>query len=263
MEDKKYTFTDLVQITAHLRSPEGCPWDREQTHQSLKKSLLEEAYEVMEAIDNEDPVNLCEELGDLLLQVTLHSEIAGEQGHFDIDAIIHGICTKLIRRHPHVFGSSTAEDSEQALKQWEEIKKDEKASQSAADSMKSIPKAMAALIRSEKVQKKAAGEGFDFSDYQGALEKVREELAELEAHLRTPFKKENPQIDEEFGDLLFSMVNLSRFLGINAEFSLTNAIEKFINRFEGVEKLALEKGKRLRQMTLAEMDVLWEEYKKS
>lgn len=256
--DKKLTFDEFMDIIRRLRAEDGCPWDREQTHESLRSCMLEEAYEVVEGIDREDMENLKEELGDVLLQVAMHSVIAEEAKEFTVDEVIQGIGKKMINRHPHVFGSGRAENADEVLVNWEEIKKAEKGESTTSESILRIPKALPALVRAEKVQKKAAKAGFDFADYDEAYTKVEEELLELKEARENGNKC---KIEEEFGDLLFSIVNLSRFLQINAENSLTNATNKFINRFVSVEVLAGEEGRQLKDMSIDEMNDLWDRVK--
>ncbi len=251
-------FDKFVEIIRTLRSENGCPWDKEQTHESLRQNLIEESYEVVESIDNRDMANLREELGDVLLQIVMHSVIAEEEKAFTIEEVIEEISEKMIRRHPHVFGDVEAETSEEVLKNWDEIKKVEKKEKTLGESMERIPKALPANIRAEKAQKKAAKIGFDFADYEEALGKVYEELKELEEARKTGSACD---IEEEFGDLMFSMVNLSRFLQINAENSLTNATNKFINRFVSIELLAERENTHLSDLTIDEMNGLWERVK--
>ncbi|MBQ7758630.1 nucleoside triphosphate pyrophosphohydrolase [Anaerotignum sp.] len=259
MEEKKYTLDDLVQVIKILRGENGCPWDRVQTHESIRMDMLEEAYEAADAIDKGDMENLKEELGDVLMQVVFHAEIEAEKGGFTIEDVIRGICEKMIYRHPHVFGNGDVkvDTAEQVLVNWEELKKKEKHTETQTEVMKNVPDALPALIRARKVQKKAADVGFDFPVTEDALKKVYEEVQELEEAARA----ENGNIEEEFGDILFALVNISRFLKINPEFALTKAIKKFINRFEYIEKSALLQGKDLSGMTLEEMDLLWDEAK--
>lgn len=259
MEEKKYTLDDLVQVIRILRGENGCPWDRVQTHASIRQDMLEEAYEAADAIDKGDMENLCEELGDVLMQVVFHTEIEAEKGGFTIEDVVRGICEKMVYRHPHVFGNGEvqADTAEQVLVNWEELKKKEKHTETQTEVMKNVPDALPALIRARKVQKKAADVGFDFPDALGAIQKVYEEIQELEESV----KLENGTEEEEFGDILFALVNISRFLKINPEFALTKAIKKFINRFEYIEKSALLQGKNLSGMTLEEMDLLWDEAK--
>jgi len=254
----KYSFEEFMDIIRKLRSEDGCPWDKEQTHESLKTCLIEECYETIEAINNSDKENLCEELGDILLQVALHSAIAEEKQEFTIDDVIQGECEKMIRRHPHVFGDVTVNNSLDVVNNWEEIKKKEKKANNIAEEVLSVPKALPANIRAEKVQKKAAKSGMDFENYEKALDKVYEELEELKE------ARENGDVNliqEEFGDILFSMINLSRFLQLNAEYSLTNATNKFINRFVDAFSLAEKQGHNLCEMSSAEQDALWRQVK--
>ena len=260
--EKKYTLDDLVEVMKALRAENGCPWDKVQTHETLRMDMLEEAYEAANAIDNNDMPNLCEELGDVLMQVVFHSRIEEEKGEdaaFTLEEVIRGICEKMVYRHPHVFGTGEvkADTPEEVLVNWEALKKVEKDTKTQTDVMKSVPEALPALIRARKVQKKAADVGFDFPVTADAFKKVYEEVQELEEAA----KAENGDIEEEFGDVLFAMVNISRFLKINPEFALTKAIKKFINRFEYIEKSALSQGKDLSDMTLEEMDLLWDEAK--
>lgn len=252
----RYSFEEFMDIIRKLRS--GCPWDREQTHESLKNCLLEECYETIEAINNKDNENLCEELGDILLQVALHSVIAGETEEFSIDDVISKEAEKMIRRHPHVFGDETASDSSEVIKNWEEIKKKEKKPSGISEELLSVPKALPANIRAEKIQRKAAKTGMDFEGYEQVLGKVYEELKELTESIETGDKI---KIFEEFGDTMFSMINLSRFLQLNAENSLTNATNKFINRFVDVFALAESRGRNLCELSPADQDVLWREVK--
>ena len=257
--NKTYNFADFINIIRQLRSENGCPWDREQTHESLRNCLIEEAYEVIEAVNNKDNENLCEELGDILLQVALHTVIAEEKKEFLMTDVINGISTKMIRRHPHVFGSMDMTenggiDSSTVLKNWEEIKSQEKKEKKASEGILSVPKALPSTIRAEKVQKKAARAGLDFKDFEQALDKVYEELEELK---KSRENQDMTGIEEEFGDLMFSVVNLSRFLQLNAENSLTNATNKFINRFVGIERLAEQKSKSLSVLSDVELNALW------
>ena len=263
-----YTYDEFLKVIEELRSEHGCPWDREQTHASLKQCMLEEAYEVIDGIgeyeETGDYKNLREELGDVLLQVVLHAQIAKEEGHFTMEEIVDEICEKMIRRHPHVFGDAAAENSKESLVLWEDIKKQEKKEETLADTLNRVAKAFPANIRAEKIQKKAAKSGFEFESLQQVFSKVKEELEELEEVIlaqEDSKKTEKARLEEEFGDLMFSMINLSRFLGLNAENSLTNATNKFINRCVGIEKLAHEKGEKLNQMSAEDIDVLWRSMK--
>lgn len=249
----------LIDIMKLLRSPEGCPWDREQSHESLKRYLIEETYEYLEAVDKEDKRHMCEELGDVLLQVVFHAQIAAENGDFNIEDVINGVCNKMIHRHPHVFGDASAETSGQVLKNWEEIKKKEKGITNQTSVLQDVPNNLPALMRSYKVQQKAAQVGFDWDNTADVFAKIREEIDELEAE----YNKSNIDgITDELGDVLFSVVNLSRFLKVHPELSLTQSTNKFIGRFEYIEKRAAEQGKTLNDMKLSEMEALWEEAKR-
>ena len=254
---EKYSFEDFMGIIAQLRSATGCPWDKVQTHESLREAMLEEAYEVVEAIDRKDSKNLCEELGDVLLQVVFHADIEKDRGTFDMGDVIDGISRKMIYRHPHIFGTGHADTADEVLVNWEKLKKKEKKQRTQTEVLQSVPDALPALTKAGKVQKKAADVGFDFPEMADAMGKVYEECQELQEAI----KGENGNIEEELGDLLFSLVNIARFLKINPEFALTKATKKFINRFEYVEKSALSEGKNLSDMTLEELDLLWEKAK--
>ncbi len=256
---KRYKMDNLVDIMGKLRSREGCPWDREQDHQTLKPYLIEESYEVLEALEEGDMDLLEEELGDLLLQIVFHSQIATERGYFNITDVITGICSKLISRHPHVFGDSRADTSDKVLKNWEEIKRSEKKEDTYTESLMRIPKQLPALMKSYKIQGKAAKVGFDWDNVHGAMEKVSEELQELKSALESNNKQ---NINEEIGDILFAVVNVARFLKVRPELALNNTIEKFIRRFKYIETTAKENGDDLQEMTLKEMDNLWNLAKK-
>lgn len=255
---KDYTFQDLIDIMKMLRSDNGCPWDREQTHESIKYSLLEEACEAMEAMDNKNPDDFADELGDVLLQVVFHSEIAESLGTFSIQDVINHICKKMISRHTHIFGNDKAENADGVLNLWEENKKAEKGYKSQAELMRDVCSYLPSLIRAEKVQKKAAKVGFDWDDARGALDKLSEEAYELKEAFESG---NNINIEEELGDLLFSVVNVSRFLNLNSEEALKKATDKFISRFEKIENAAKNMNKELSDMTLGEMDVLWDKAK--
>ncbi len=257
-EGKRYSFQDLLDIMTTLRAPNGCPWDREQDHNSLKRYLIEEAYEVLDAIDAKSPPKLCDELGDLLLQVIFHAQIAKENEEFDFNDVAHGVSAKMVNRHRHVFGEEEAENSDDVMTIWEKVKKEEKGLKTQAQVLKDIPGNLPALMRSFKVQQKAAQVGFDWDSIKGAMEKVKEEADELEEAYEAK-NKEN--IEEELGDLLFAVVNVSRFLKVQPELALSATVNKFIRRFESVEKGAFKQGKQLEEMTLKEMDALWDEAK--
>lgn len=256
---ERYNVNDLIDIVEILRSPGGCPWDIEQDHKSIRRDFLEETYEVIEAINKDDRDGLLEELGDVLLQVVFHAQIEREKNSFDLNDVADGVCKKMIERHPHVFGNVSAETSEQVLENWDVIKKQTKSQKSQTESMLSIPREFPALMRADKVQKKAAKVGFDWDSVDGALDKVSEELAELKEAI-TMGVVENA--NEELGDLLFSVVNVSRFINVDSEEALTKATDKFIDRFSKVEKMAEEKGLNMKETDLDELDKLWDEAKK-
>ncbi|MCY6371969.1 nucleoside triphosphate pyrophosphohydrolase [Clostridium ganghwense] len=254
----KKDFKDLLDVMDTLRSENGCPWDREQTHESLKRYLIEECYEVLEAIDEQNDIKIIEELGDVLLQVVFHAQIGKEEGYFNINDIIIGITSKLIHRHPHVFADIKVDNSDEVLVNWDEIKKKEKGLEKYTDELKHVPKNLPALIRAEKVQGKAAKVGFDWDDVRPAMEKVIEELNEV----KQVYKSQNKEkIVEEIGDLIFSTVNIARLLDIDPELALNYTIDKFIKRFEYIEESSLKMDKKLNEMSLEEMDKLWEESK--
>ncbi len=255
-----YTVTDLIDIVEILRSPGGCPWDREQDHKSIRRDFLEETYEVIEAINKEDKDMLLEELGDVLLQIVFHTQIEREKGEFDLNQVADGVCKKMIERHPHVFGTISVETSEQVLENWDVIKKQTKQQKTQTDSMLSIPREFPALMRADKVQKKASKVGFDWDSADGAFQKVSEELDELKQAVA---KGDNDNIREELGDLLFSVVNVSRFIKVDSEEALTGATDKFIDRFSRVEQMAQEKGLDMKETSLEELDKLWDLAKES
>lgn len=247
----RYTFSDLVSIMDKLRSRNGCPWDKEQTHASLKRYLVEESYEVIEAIDDGDMDALYDELGDVLLQVVFHAKIAEQCGEFDLSDVTTAICAKMISRHTHIFGSAVADSPDAVLKNWEQIKKDEKGQQTQAEVLKNVPKSMPALMRSEKVQAKAARSGMEFPGIAEAIEKLKEEIAEVENSLA------GEGLYEECGDMLFSAVNVSRLAGIEPETALQSAADKFIARFEHAERIAAELGVDMRSCGIDDLDRIW------
>ena len=257
----------LHKIMTRLRDPEkGCPWDRVQTLDSLKPCVLEETYELLSAMDSpEDVSNHIEELGDVLLQVMFQCVMAEEEGRFSFDDVANAISDKLVRRHPHVFGDVVAKDPAAVLKNWEQIKQTEHRKESRHSALDGVPDALPGLIKAQRVQEKAARVGFDWKDAEGPLEKIKEEIRELEAEIAAR-KSENPAdsagVKEEFGDLVFAVCNLARHLKIDAESAAQGATAKFAKRFRLVEAAAKEKGRRLEDMTLAEMDELWDEAKK-
>lgn len=250
-------MTELLKVMHRLRAPGGCPWDAEQTHESLIPHLLEEAYEVVEAIRSGDMEHVCEELGDLLLQPVFHAEIANEKRLFNFEDIARGITEKLIRRHPHVFGDATADTSDAVLKQWDEIKKSEKKIDKKAY-LHGISHGLPALMRAQKLQKKAAKVGFDWPDVLPVLDKVKEEAAEIADAMA---QKDQAAITDEVGDLLFTVVNLARKLGVDAETALVAANAKFEKRFNAVEQHLTAEGKTLESFSLTEMDAAWDAVK--
>ena len=251
----QFTFNDLIRIMEKLRAPDGCPWDREQTHVSLKRYLIEESYEVLEAIDLQNDAMLCEELGDVLLQIVFHANVSES---FSIDDVITGICKKMITRHPHVFGNTTVANADEVLVNWEQIKQQEKGIKDHATILKKVPPNLPALMRAYKVQQKAADAKFDWDQIEPVFDKIQEELSEV----REAMADKNPEaITDETGDLLFAMVNLSRFLKVHPELALTTATEKFIRRFEKMETMIQLEQKVLEDMSLAQMDLYWEKAK--
>ncbi len=255
LKKQTYTFDDLVSVVVVLRSENGCPWDREQDHQSIRNDFIEETYEVIEAIDTSDPVLLREELGDVLLQVVFHARIEEEEGRFTIDDVANDICKKLIHRHPHVFGDVCADNSAQVLQNWEAIKSDEKQRVTVTDKLKAIPPMYPALLRAQKVGKKAAC--FDFADAEDAKNKVLEEVREVMEVTGDPVEAE-----KEIGDLLLAVTSLARKLGVNAEEALFHATNRFIDRFESIEQAVSERGLDITQVDRDELERIWDENKK-
>jgi MazG family protein len=243
----------LKQIVERLRSPDGCPWDREQTHASLKPHIIEECYELIDAIDDQDDQGMQEELGDVLLQVILHAQMASEEGRFDFDSVAEVISEKLIRRHPHVFGDTKLATSDAVLKQWDAIKRGEKTDRESA--LDGVPRGLPGLAKAQKMQSKAARTGFDWPDAEGPLEKVKEEIREIEQ------AGTGEKLAEELGDLLFSVVNFARKSKLDAEELLQAANRKFSDRFRKMEVLAASRGLNFSSVTLSEMDLLWNEVK--
>lgn len=249
-------FERLIEIMASLRGEKGCPWDKEQTRESLKPFLVEETYEVLEAIDEKDPEKIKEELGDLLFQIIFHSRIAEEKGEFNIHDVIRKISDKMIARHPHVFGGERFETSEEVLRQWEERKREEGKIRESI--LEGIPKELPSLLRAHRIQARAARVGFDWERVEDVLKKLDEELKEFREALD---KQDQEAIEDELGDIFFVLVNVSRFVGVNPEDALRKTISKFISRFRYIEMKAAETGRSLSDMTLQEMDNLWEEAK--
>ena len=254
----EYSVEDLVTIVELLRLPGGCPWDREQTHESLRDNFIEETYEVIEAIDKGDAALLREELGDVLLQIVMHARIEQEQDRATLDDIATGICRKMIHRHPHVFGEVRADSVAEVLENWESIKNEEKSRKSVGDKLRAIPRQLPALMRAAKVGKKASV--FDFPNTQSVLEKVKEELLEVEAAL---LEQNAENVAEEIGDLLLSIASLARHAGVAPEEALTRATDKFIARFDAVESAATEMGLDLMTMSDEDKEKLWQNVKKS
>ena len=250
-------FNRLCEIVAKLRAPGGCPWDREQTHESLLPQLIEEAYEVAGAVRTKDDANFREELGDLLLLIVMHAEIAREAGRFDINNVIHDVTEKLIRRHPHVFGKSDARDSGAVLKQWESIKRAEKTGKHYLDG---LPTALPALMRAQKAQSKAARVNFDWTELRDVIAKIEEEVAEAKSAISS---QDRQAIEDESGDLLFAVVNLARKCKLDAEGALQSATDKFVARFNQLEDELKLRGRKLGDVDLAELDAIWNEIKQT
>lgn len=255
---EKYTIDDLLKIMERLRQPNGCPWDMAQTHQSIKKSMIEETYEAIDALDFGDDKAFANELGDVLLQVVFHAQIAKERNAFDFDDILKEICTKLITRHSHVFGEDNAGNEEEALLNWEKNKKKEKNIKTYTGVLSDVPNYLPALMRAEKIQKKARGFGFDWDNIDDVYKKVYEEIDEIKEACE---ENDESHIREEYGDLLFSVVNLGRFLGTDPETALSAASNKFITRFSKVEEKANEQNLNISEMSLEELDKLWNSVK--
>lgn len=254
----KYNIDDLISLIALLRAPGGCPWDREQTHTSIKKNFIEETYEVIEAINHGDTAGLREELGDVLMQIALHCQMESEQGNFDFNDVCDELCKKLIIRHPHVFGGAEADDTAQALDSWDAVKAKTKGVKTAGSAMDRVPIELPALMRAQAVQRKAAKVGFDWENQDGAFSKISEEINELKIAVS---QNDSAAIEDEFGDVLFSCVNVSRFLKIDSEEALKASTDKFIARFKIVEQLARESSLDMKTASLAQLDALWDKAK--
>ena len=247
-------FDALAEIIARLRAPDGCPWDREQTHASLRENLLTECYEVLEALDQGDADKLCEELGDLLLQIVLHAQIAKDDGEFQIGDVVNGISSKIIARHPHVFGSTKVKDAEEVMYNWEALKREERGG--GASMLEGVPKAMPALGYAYEIQRRVARVGFDWEDIEGVIEKLAEEVKELR-EAGTPEERA-----QEYGDLLFTLVNIARRDGVDSEAALREANRKFYKRFAYMEELCRQRGLNFQEMSFDEQNALWEEAKR-
>ena len=254
----RYDYEDLLEIIRLLRSEDGCPWDKVQTHRSIRRGLLEEAYEAAEAIDNDDPVLLKEELGDVLMQVVFHADIESDAGRFTMDDVCDGVVKKLLFRHPHVFGDGHEDSPESVLVSWDKLKRQEKGQKTVADSMDSVARSLPGLWRAEKLQKKAASAGFEWPDVQGALAKLEEEVSELRRAV-----EDGGNVPEELGDVLFAAVKVGRFCACDPEDAVNSTCEKFIRRFRAVEEGAAARGREVSQLSLEEMTALWNEAKRS
>ncbi|MBQ3330873.1 MAG: nucleoside triphosphate pyrophosphohydrolase [Ruminococcus sp.] len=253
-----YRIDDLIHIMHILRAPDGCPWDRVQTHESIRQNFIEETYEAIEAIDKGDSPLLKEELGDVLMQVIFHSIMEEEAGRFSFDDVCKDVCQKLIIRHPHVFGNIEADTPDEVLKNWDAIKMQTKSQKSVSDSVDDVAKSLPALMRAQKVQKRSAKSGMDFRDAADAASKIPEEQRELFAAIDSG---DTDRIEEELGDLLFSVVNVARFAGVDAERALTRSTDKFTKRFRAVEELAQKRGVDMKTAPISLIDSLWEEIK--
>lgn len=254
----KYNFNDLVQIMKILRSPDGCPWDKVQTHQSIRQNFIEETYEAIEAIDTCDTELLKEELGDVMMQVIFHTIMEEEVGSFDINDVCDAVCKKLIVRHPHVFSDTIADTADEVLKNWDKIKMDTKSQKTQSQVLASVSKSLPALMYSQKIQHKAAKVGFDFEKTDDAFDKVSEELAELKTAVAND---DTDNMSEELGDLLFSVVNVARFIKVDSEKALYDATVKFTDRFSKVEQLCNERSINMAEAPISVLDSLWDEVK--
>ncbi len=253
---ERYTYEDLLTVVELLRAPGGCPWDAEQTHKSIREDLIEETYEVIEAIDAEDNALLCEELGDVMLQVVFHAQIERESGTFDMNDVLTGICSKLIHRHPHVFADLSVENSTEVLANWDKIKSEEKQRETVTSKLRAIPRQLPALMRAAKVGKKA--KCFDFANADEVLIKLEEEKNEL---VEAKESGDHDRIEEEVGDLLLTVASLCRKLDIKPENALNRATDKFIDRFEKIENELLSKGLLPENMSMSELDAIWDKNK--
>ncbi len=247
-------FDALVEIIARLRAPDGCPWDREQTHQSLRGNLLSECYEVMEVLDEGNPEKLCEELGDLLLQIVLHAQIARDNGEFEIGDVVKSITAKIVRRHPHIFGSTKVKDAEEVMHNWEELKREER--EEGASMLEGVPKEMPSLGYAYEIQRRVARVGFDWEDTEGVIDKLVEEVKELQ-------EADSPEERaQEYGDLFFTLANIARREGVDPEAALREANRKFYKRFAYMEELCRQRGQSFHELSFDEQNALWEEAKR-
>jgi len=255
-DSEHYSFDDLIDVVKILRAPGGCPWDAEQTHKSIREDFIEETYEVIEGIDNEDMTLLCEELGDVMLQVVFHACIETEKGTFDINDVLDGICKKLIHRHPHVFADVSVSGTEQVLSNWDKIKSEEKQRETVTSKLRSVPHQLPALMRAEKVGKKA--KCFDFPNADSVFQKLEEEKNELYEAYRAG---DSAAVEEEMGDLLLTVTSLARKLGVKSENSLNKATDKFIDRFEAVENEVIAENLDINELSMKELDAIWDKNK--
>ncbi|MBE6762326.1 MAG: nucleoside triphosphate pyrophosphohydrolase [Ruminococcaceae bacterium] len=258
-EKESYSVEDLVGIMQLLRGENGCPWDKEQTHTSIRNNLLEEAYETADAIDRLDDADMTEELGDLLLQIVFHCQMASERDAYDLNKVADGICKKLVYRHPHIFSNVVANTSDEVLDNWDKLKNKEKHMENYSDTLKAVPHSFPACIRAQKVQKRASKAGYDFKSAKDTILKIEEELAELKQAIAENNIK---SASSELGDLLFSVINTARFLKVDAEQCLSTTTERFINRFSKAEQLAIEQNQDLSDLSDYELDFLWQQAKK-
>lgn len=255
----RYDINDLIEIIKDLRSPGGCPWDIQQTHESIRKDLIEETYETIEAINKADPAMLREELGDVLMQVVFHAQIETEKGSFNFDDVADEICKKMIVRHPHVFGETNVDSVDDVLTNWDAIKRNTKGQKTTSEAIDSVPRELPALMRANKIQSKAAKAGFDWTEIDGALDRLSEEIDELKQAIANG---DTAEISDELGDVLFSAVNVSRFVKVDPEEALTSSTDKFVTRFKKVESKASERGIDMKTASLETLDILWDEAKK-
>lgn len=254
----KYSLEQFLEIMRMLRAPDGCPWDREQTHASIRNNFLEETYEAVDAIDRDDSTDMCEELGDVLMQVVFHAIMAEEEDRFDFSDVVDGVSKKLVYRHPHVFGDVEADTSEKVLDNWEKLKRVEKSQSTYTDTLRSVPAAFPALLRAQKVQKRASKAGYDFDSALSAFAKIKEETGELQEIITSDSKE---RLTEELGDLLFSVVNTGRLLGIDCEEALGRATSKFTDRFESAETKILADGLDMKDLSSDKLDEYWNKAK--
>jgi len=258
-------FEKLVALQSRLRGPRGCPWDREQTHESLRRFLIEEAYEVLDAMESGDPKKFASELGDLLLQIVFHAILAEEAGKFTISDVVEAVHTKMVRRHPHVFGSVSAKTSAAVLKNWEQIKREERAegrAQEEASILDGVPKSLPAILEAYQLTRRASRIGFDWEELGGILDKLEEEKKEIESSVRSGGGPATREVEEEIGDLFFVCVNIARFLGVDPEIALKKANRKFKRRFQWMEAAAMREGKLFADLPRQRMEELWNESKK-